>query len=151
MSGLLTPAGAEPGARVWTLDAVSANSDGTVRLSYGLPETDDTVIRLSCAPASGLLDVLILHTQQRMTRGAGATARLMAGETRWSIRGKIIGNDESLDESFTGRATFEHSRFLRLTRADRLRISVGHGPAQSVPLGGAGETLRQFAKLCARP
>ncbi len=151
MFGLPTPAGAELGARVWKLDVVNANADGTARLSFGLPETDDTLIRLSCAPESGLLDVLILHTQQRMGRGSEATARLMAGGTRWSIRGKIIRNDESLDESFSGRAAFEPSRFLRLAAADRLLISVGAGPAQSAPLGGSGEKFRQFAVFCAKP
>lgn len=150
-SGFPSPSGAQAAERVWTLEAAAVTADGWARMSYGLPETDDTMIRFSCAPASGVLNVLVFHTPSRMMRGSRATARLKAGGIRWSIRGEILANDESLDESFTGRAVFDSDRFLRLAGADRLQIVVGKGPAQSAPLAGFGETFRQFAVLCAKP
>ena len=142
---------AETVVKVWTLEAAAASADGRARLSYGLPETDDTMIRFSCAPASGVLDVLVFHTQLRLTRGSTTTVRLKAGGVRWSIRGRILANDESLDESFSGRIPFDPARFLNLAGADRLQISVGRGPAQSAPLAGFGEKFGQFGLICAKP
>lgn len=154
-AGFPAPAIAEATGKIWYVDAASLAADGQARmqygLSYGLPETDDMVIRLSCAPGSGMLNVLVPHTLQRMKRGSRSIARLTAGGTRWSIRGKILPNDESRDESFAGRAAFDPAEFLRLATADRLQISVGFGPAQSAPLAGAGEKFTQFSLTCAKP
>ncbi len=144
-------AAAQQPARVWTLEPADVTSDGRVRLSYGAPETDDTVIRFSCARGSGVVSVLILHTQQRMTRGDGATARLNADRTRWSIRGKILANDESLDESFAGSAASDPARFMKLAASEQLKLAVGRGPAQTVPLAGASNNFRRFSLLCAKP
>ena len=149
--GVPSSSSAETVAKVWTLEAPAASADGRARLSYGLPETDDTVIRFSCAPASGVLDMLVFHTQLKMARGSMKTARLKAGGVRWSIRGKILVNDESLDESFTGRAAFDSASFMKLAGADRLQISVGGGPAQSAPLAGFEDKFSQFSLICAKP
>lgn len=150
-SGLPSSSSPEELVKVWTLEAASPTADGRARMSYGLPETDDTVIRFSCAPARGLVDVLVFHTQRRMTRGSRTTARLTADGIRWSIRGQILANDESLDESFSGRVAFDSVRFLRLAGADRLQIVVGKGPAQSAPLAGFDDKFRQFSQICAKP
>ena len=144
-------AAAQQPGRVWTLEPAGATADGRVRLSYGAPETDDTVVSFSCAPASGVVNVLILHTQQQMTRGARATARLSAGQSRWSIRGKILANDESLDESFAGSAASDPARFMKLAASEQLKLAVGRGPAQTVPLAGASDNFRRFSLLCAKP
>jgi hypothetical protein len=149
--GVSSSSGAAQAAKVWFLEAPAATAEGRARLSYGAPETDDIVLRFSCAPASGVLDVLILHTQRRMKRGAPATARLRAGSASWSIRGAIRANDESLDESFAGSAAFNAAWFSRLAAADHLQISVGRAPAQVTPLSGAGETFLRFSALCAKP
>jgi|688.fasta_scaffold331924_1 hypothetical protein len=146
----LTAAAQQP-ARVWNLEAAEATADGRARLSYGAPETDDTIVRFSCAPRHGVLNVFIPHTGRRMTRGAKATARLAAGRTRLSLAGKILANDESLDESFSGSAPFDPSRFQGLTQGARLNVTVGRGPAQTTPLIGADEKFRRFARLCAKP
>lgn len=145
------PVAAQPSARVWTLETAEATADGRARLSYGAPETDDTLIRFSCAPTRGVLDVLIPHTGRRMKRGARATTRLAAGAARLSIAGKIIANDESLDESFEGNAPFDPVRFQALARGVGLQTAVGRGPAQSVPLDGADEKFRRFSTICAKP
>lgn len=140
-----------PSAREWTLEAANATADGHVRLGFGLAETDDTSIRFSCAPESNVLDMIIFHTQQRMKRGSPATARLLAGRTRWPIRGTIRANDESLDESFTASVAFDAARFMRLAEADQLQFSVGRGTTQTAQLAGSGEKFRQFSLLCAKP
>jgi hypothetical protein len=150
-SGIPSSSSPKELAKVWTLEAANATADGRARISYGLPETDDTVIRFACAPESGVLEVLVFHTQRRMTRGSRTTALLRAGGILWSIRGQILANDESLDESFSGRIAFDAARFLRLTGADQLQISVGRGPAQSAPLTGFDEKFRQFSLICAKP
>lgn len=144
-------AAAQQPARVWTLEPAEATADGRARLSYGAPETDDTIIRFSCAPAHGVLNVFIPHTGRRMTRGAKATARLAAGGTRLSLAGKILANDESLDESFSGNTPFDPARFQALARGARLNVTVGRGPAQTAPLIGADEKFRRFARLCVKP
>lgn len=151
MTGFPHGAVSQPSARDWTLESATATADGHVRLGFGLAETDDTLIRFSCAPASNVLEMLIFHTQKRMKRGSPATARLSAGRTRWLIRGTIRANDESLDESFSASAPFDSARFLRLAQADRLQFSVGRGPMQTAPLAGTGKKFRQFTFLCARP
>lgn len=145
------PVSAQQPARVWTLEPAEATADGRARLSYGAPETDDTIVRFSCAPARGVLNVFIPHTGRRMTRGAKAPARLAAGGRRQSIAGKILANDESLDESFSGNAAFDPVRFQALARGAGLQMTVGRGPAQSVPLDGADEKFRRFSTICAKP
>ncbi len=144
-------AAAQQPARVWNLEAAEATADGRARLSYGAPETDDTIIRFSCAPRRGVLNVFIPHTGRRMARGAKATARLATGRTRLSLAGKILANDESLDESFSGNTPLDPVRFQGLTQGARLNVTVGRGPAQTAPLIGADEKFRRFARLCAKP
>jgi hypothetical protein len=144
-------AAAQQPARVWNLEAAESTADGRARLSYGAPETDDTIVRFFCEPARDVLNVFIPHAGRRMTRGAKATARLAAGRTRLSLAGKILANDESLDESFSGSAPFDPSRFQGLTQGARLNVTVGRGPAQTTPLIGADEKFRRFARLCAKP
>lgn len=143
-------AAAQQPARVWTLEPAEATADGRARLSYGAPETDDTLVRFSCAPARGVLNVFIPHTGRRMTRGARATARLAAGGARLSFAGKILANDESLDESFSGSAAFDPVRFQTLARDARLILTVGRGPAQTAPLDAADEKFRRFSSICAK-
>ena len=143
-------AAAQQPARVWTLETAEATADGRARLSYGAPETDDTLVRFSCAPAHGVLNVFIPHTGRRMTRGAKATARLAAGGARLSFAGKILANDESLDESFSGSAAFDPVRFQTLARDARLILTVGRGPAQTAPLDAADEKFRRFSSICAK-
>jgi hypothetical protein len=144
-------AAAQQPPRVWTLEPAEATADGRARLSFGAPETDDTLVRFSCAPARGVLNVFIPHTGRRMTRGARATARLAAGGARLSFAGKILANDESLDESFSGSAPLNSARFQGLTQGAHLNVTVGRGPAQTALLMGADEKSRRFSRLCAKP
>jgi hypothetical protein len=136
--------------RVWSLTGFEEKKPELIYLTYGAPETDDSLGTFRCKPASGRVTLFVSTTNLRLKPGRAATALLAVGETRTKVSGRLLPNEEAGVPSFEGSLDAVDPVFTAL--ADGLTLTVRVGPStQSAPLAGQGDKFRKFAAACARP
>jgi len=145
-----TPCARAADERVWTLSGVEEKKADAIVLTYGAPETDDSLGGFSCAPGSGLVKLWIAETSVKLRPGKSATAILSVGETSAKVAGKLMPNEEAGVPSFEGQLPANEPIFAALASGATLTVAVGSSK-QTAPLKGAARKFTQFAAKCARP
>lgn len=136
--------------RVWTLSGFDGKKRERVTLGYGAPETDDSLGAFRCNRGSGMATLFISTTSDRFKPGRKATATLSAGETRTTIAGKLLPNEEAGVPSFEGRLPAADPIFEALAGGETMTVAIGSSK-QSAPLKGAADIFRKFVAACAKP
>jgi hypothetical protein len=135
--------------RVWTLSGLDPKWHDDISLTYGVPETDDTLGTFRCALGSGMVTLFISTTSSRLRPGRSEMALLSVGETRARIAGRLLPNEEAGVPSFEGRFGAGAPILAALAAGDTMRVTVGVS-RQSAPLAGSSDKFRKFAAACAK-
>lgn len=151
LCGLLPFSGPVAGqTRIWTLSGFEEKKPAFIYLTYGAPETDDSLGTFRCKPASGRVTFFVSATSARLKVGSAAWAALSVGATRAKIAGRLLPNEEAGVPSFEGHMAAADPLLAALAGGRTLTVRVGPS-TQSAPLAGQGDKFRKFAAACARP
>jgi hypothetical protein len=140
---------APPDEHIWMLDGLKEKKPTRISLSYGVPESDDTMSSFSCKAGSGDVEVWVLETSDKLKAGRKASAAFSVGETKSTVAGALLPNEDSGVPSFKGKMPATDPLFAAMTQGKEVAITIGPS-RQTAPLKGAAEMIAKFIAACAK-
>ena len=140
---------AQPDEHVWKLDGLEEKQPTQIFLSYGVPDSDDTMNSFSCKPGSGDVEVWVSETSDKLKAGKKTSAAFSVGETKSTVAGVLMPNEEGGVPSFKGRMPATDPLFAAMALGKDLVMIIGPS-RQSAPLQGAAEKVTKFMAACAK-
>lgn len=141
----------EPDGPFWHVTGLEAKKPKVIGLDYSVPESDYLVGGFSCTVGSGVVDVWISETSDKLKPGKKATAVLAVGETKASVTGKLLVNEDAGAPSFDGTSTLSTSDpiFTALSTGKELVVTIGPSK-DTLPLKGVAAELKKFLAACTK-
>ncbi len=140
---------APPDQHIWMLVGAEEKKPAQIALSYGVPESDDTMSSFSCKAGSGDVEVWVLETSDKLKAGKKASAVFSVGETKSTVAGALMPNEEGGVPSFKGKVAATDPLFAAMAQGKELVMTVGPSK-QTAPLKGAAEKIKKFIAACAK-
>jgi len=140
---------APPDERIWMLDGLEEGKPTQISLSYGVPESDDTMSSFSCKAGSGDVEVWVLETSDKLKAEKKPSAVFSVGETKSTIAGALVPNEDAGVPSFRGKTPATDPLFAAMAQGKELVMTIG--PARrTAALKGAAEKITKFIAACAK-
>jgi hypothetical protein len=140
---------APPDEHIWMLNGLEEKKPTQISLSYGVPESDNTMSSFSCKAGSGDVEVWVLETSDKLKAGKKARAVFSVGETKSTVAGALMPNEDAGVPSFKGKMPAIDPLFAAMAQGKELVMTVGPSK-QTAPLKGAAEKITKFIAACAK-
>jgi hypothetical protein len=144
---------ADDPAAVWATTYYNGEGDGNVKneaaLSYGVPDSEETVLSMRCVEHSGELSIFISDTSDTFKPGQKTTVSFSVGVVKASFPGEILANEMSGIPSAEVKAPVADPVFQAVKDTERLTIAINTW-SNSVPLKGASAKMAEFITACSK-
>lgn len=140
---------APPDERIWMSEGLEKKKPTRIYLSYGVPESDDTTSSFSCKAGSGDVEVWVLETSDKLKAGKKASAVFSVGETKSTVAGALMPNEDAGVPSFKGKMPATDPLFAAMAQGKELVMTIGPS-RQTAPLKGVAGKITKFIAACAK-
>lgn len=140
---------APPDEHVWMVYGLEEKQPTEISLTYGVPESDDTMSSFVCKVGSGAVEVWVLETSAKLKAGKKASAVFSVDETKSTVAGALMPNEEAGVPSFKGKMPATDPLFAAMAQGKDLVVTIGPS-RQTAPLKGAAEMIARFIAACAK-
>src|ERR1041385_1344041 len=130
-------------SRVWNFD----DNPEAPALGFGAPDSDETVIALSCEPKAKEMTIVGAVASTKLNPGAGVPLKLSAGATSLALTGNAIANETDGTVSIEVTGAVNPRVFALLRAGPSLTIEVP-GATETIPLAGATPHVAAFERMC---
>jgi hypothetical protein len=130
-------------ARTWIFD----DNPEAPSLGFGVPDSDDLVIAISCEPGAKRMSVVESITAPKLNPGGTASFKLTAGSQSLDLSGDATANESDGAVSIEVSGAPNPRVFAVLKAGPLLTIEVA-GAKETVPLAAAAAHVPVLEKLC---
>ncbi|MFG1423956.1 hypothetical protein [Roseixanthobacter liquoris] len=142
----LLAASAMPAAAQVKMQWASSNSDTGATLTFGVPETDESIVSFTCDKGKDMVLVSAYIGSKGLKAEDAARIVLTAGKVKKDLAGRAVANEES--GAVDVEAGAKMADIKALLASSKLLVVETKGAKQQVALAGAPEAFSQFEGAC---